>query len=414
MPACPNCGNEVRASDRFCSSCAAPLTAAHAGVSGTADASPAEPSRQVPADHSDAGVRRRVMARYFNDNRPVVKPHGGREPGAGTASASPATRARTGEWWYRELRLDEETRVPDRDLLLNRPSPPLPPPPGPAAAEVTTYRPPPAPPPALARPPVVIVSSSPPPPAAATQPASPPAPARASSAAPAPVPPLDLPGLARRLRDSHVAALGIAAALLAAAALVLAPGDDRVAPGAVSRPPPVATLPPSPIRAGAGSPRPRAGSASPSTGPSSPTTTQGSKPSSSCDAACNHALGLRLVGAINGARRSNGRGPLTMDAQLTTVAEGHVADMIRRRKLFHTKTDVLGAEVKNWRRVLAESIGVGPSVQALLEALLRSQADRRNVLDRAFNHIGVGAIQKGRRLWMTVLFSDGKSPPSGT
>jgi uncharacterized protein YkwD len=117
----------------------------------------------------------------------------------------------------------------------------------------------------------------------------------------------------------------------------------------------------------------------------------------------------RILARINEARAAAGHGALVVDDDLETVANRHVADMIERGRLAHTPTDLLGRRVTNWR-VLAESIGVGPSVTSLFEALMGSEADRRNLLDPAFHHVGVGATRTGDRLWVTVLFSDSRDP----
>jgi hypothetical protein len=119
--------------------------------------------------------------------------------------------------------------------------------------------------------------------------------------------------------------------------------------------------------------------------------------------------GPRLVARINEARASEGHRALTMDQDLTTVASQHVAGMVQRDELEHTDTDLLGRRVTNWE-ILAESIGVGPSVSSLFDALMDSEEDRRNLLDPDFHHVGVGAMRNGGRLWVTVLFSDSRDP----
>jgi uncharacterized protein YkwD len=119
--------------------------------------------------------------------------------------------------------------------------------------------------------------------------------------------------------------------------------------------------------------------------------------------------GLKLVSLINRARADEARAELQIDEDLSTVADIHVEEMIGRGRLYHTATDVLGRRVTNWG-VLAESIGVGPNVESLFDALMGSEADRLNLLDPSFRHIGVGASRRGDRLWVTVLFSDEGDP----
>jgi uncharacterized protein YkwD len=120
-------------------------------------------------------------------------------------------------------------------------------------------------------------------------------------------------------------------------------------------------------------------------------------------------LAEQLLQRINEIRQARGRRSLLDDADLERVAVTHVGEMIDEGRLVHTPNPVLSERVTGWR-LLAESIGVGPDLHALVNAFLRSEVDRRNMLDAQFWHVGVGAVRTRQRLWVTILFSDRNDP----
>ncbi|HEX2234906.1 MAG TPA: CAP domain-containing protein, partial [Actinomycetota bacterium] len=229
--------------------------------------------------------------------------------------------------------------------------------------------------------------------------------ARGSTTAPSPRP---VGGIVRGWDGRRALSLGLASVLLAAGALLwtpertVSPVEDEVrsGPGAA------------PTRGGRGGAAQGAPSGSRAErvedGAGTGAVSGGSRAPAAQDVTATGAA-RQLLDEINAARAGDGRAALDRDLDLETVADKHVREMVAADRLFHTRNQVLGRRVTNWE-ILAESIGVGPSVSALMDAFMSSAVDRRNLLDPAFEHVGVAARPQGSRLWVTVLFSDGNNP----
>jgi uncharacterized protein YkwD len=229
-----------------------------------------------------------------------------------------------------------------------------------------------------------------------------------------------LAGIARRWDGRKALGLGLAAVLLAAVALLWTPERTADPPADEIRPAPGGAptsgahgdvdheSPPAGTGDGAGETVGSAGAAPGAVGGGG----SEAAPGQGCEGgacAAQEQAAEQLTEEINAARASDGQAALDTDIDLARVADKHVHEMVARDRLFHTPNEVLGRRVTNWE-ILAESIGVGPSVSALMDAFMGSDVDRRNLLDPAFEHVGVAAVPRGQRLWVTVLFSDGNDP----
>jgi uncharacterized protein YkwD len=309
-----------------------------------------------------------VLSRYFSERGPVVTAEGEWE-GAVRLPEHPPIQVRSRAWW------DEQVRWGESRPAVERARRPPPPPARPAGATP----PPPAPPPARATAPVRITTV----PAGSSDAAA----AGGSVRLPAEVAPRAEP-TARRPRRFPLATLTVVFVLAAATGFLLMPEPVRNASQDASQ-------------------ETRQPGGAPDTSASEPP--QGEGGGGGSPEIVKRGAGLKLVSLINRARADEARAELQIDEDLSTVADIHVEEMIGRGRLYHTATDVLGRRVTNWG-VLAESIGVGPNVESLFDALMGSEADRRNLLDPSFRHIGVGASRRGDRLWVTVLFSDEGDP----
>jgi uncharacterized protein YkwD len=197
-------------------------------------------------------------------------------------------------------------------------------------------------------------------------------------------------------RVGHATGVTVAVILIVAGALVVAPGrttdrdDDPPQRPAVVNPAPVAPA-----------------TISPDAEPEEPKDNAAAAPPQ--DDASELSPAQQLLQSINEERQSRGRRSLVIDSDLERVALEHVQEMVQERRLFHTPNVVLAERVTNWS-LLAESIGVGPDVPALMDAFLRSDVDRRNMLDPKFWHVGIGAADSGQRLWVALLFNDKSDP----
>ncbi|MDP9067241.1 MAG: S8 family serine peptidase [Actinomycetota bacterium] len=116
--------------------------------------------------------------------------------------------------------------------------------------------------------------------------------------------------------------------------------------------------------------------------------------------------------ATNRARSEAGAAPLKLDPELSKVARIHTREMVATGSLVHSTPDDLRARVTRWS-ALGENIAVGQNVDALQRAFMSSSAHRGNILSRQFAHVGVGAILRDGRLWVTVIF-EGRDDPGTT
>ncbi len=112
---------------------------------------------------------------------------------------------------------------------------------------------------------------------------------------------------------------------------------------------------------------------------------------------------------INDARVAAGRRKLSIDPELSKVARVHTRTMVQKDLLHHTVEATLRRRVLNWS-TLGENVGVGFSVDTLHVAFMGSPAHRANVLYSTFRHSGVGVIEAGGRMWVTVLFEASNDP----
>ena len=107
--------------------------------------------------------------------------------------------------------------------------------------------------------------------------------------------------------------------------------------------------------------------------------------------------------------------PLRRSRELARAAQQHADDMARNGYLSHTNLEgrnplerVQTAGIEGFR-LLAENIGesniAGDRIAAVIEAWLASTAHRKNLLNPAFNHTGIGAAETpdGRSLFVQLF-----------
>lgn len=120
-----------------------------------------------------------------------------------------------------------------------------------------------------------------------------------------------------------------------------------------------------------------------------------------------HAIteqGLELKRKINRARVGHGKRRLRVSDRLSKVAQRHTQEMASQNKLHHNSN--LSSELSSFSwSVLGENVGVGATIASLHRAFMNSPPHRKNVLRRSFRKVGVGTVQAGGRLWVTVVFS---------
>jgi uncharacterized protein YkwD len=93
----------------------------------------------------------------------------------------------------------------------------------------------------------------------------------------------------------------------------------------------------------------------------------------------------------------------TLSASLSAKAERHSQEMARKGYIYHSSCLSCNFRSYNWS-VGGENVGVGASVKSLHRAFMDSAPHRRNVLYRPYRYVGIGVVQSGGRMWVTVLF----------
>lgn len=108
------------------------------------------------------------------------------------------------------------------------------------------------------------------------------------------------------------------------------------------------------------------------------------------------AVRQEMLERINTLRKEAGRPPLTLEPRLTTSAQGHADDMLKRTYYSHVSPEgtpprqrVLAAGYSG--EIIAENIAAGQtSVELAVDAWMHSTEHRRNILDPRFQEIGIG------------------------
>jgi hypothetical protein len=114
---------------------------------------------------------------------------------------------------------------------------------------------------------------------------------------------------------------------------------------------------------------------------------------------------------INSLRASVGVQPLLVDGELTAAAQGWAEHMAAAGVLSHSP-NISSGITQSWSKV-GENVGVGPDVASIFPAFVASAAHYKNLVDPAFNRVGVGVAYGGGRQWTCHRFmqlSGGGSP----
>jgi uncharacterized protein YkwD len=127
----------------------------------------------------------------------------------------------------------------------------------------------------------------------------------------------------------------------------------------------------------------------------SQSTSRGSSSSSSSAAAA--AFSAQVLTSTNQQRAAAGCGPLNSNPNLTTAAQGHSDDMATNHYFDHdsqngdTPWDRMNAAGYTGWTLAGENIAEGQTTpQDVMDAWMHSAGHRANILNCAFNDIGVG------------------------
>lgn len=116
----------------------------------------------------------------------------------------------------------------------------------------------------------------------------------------------------------------------------------------------------------------------------------------------------RVQSLVNATRRGKSVGALVRDEQLVQMARGQSSRQADKGNIFHN-VDLGGESTRrglDWLKV-GENVGMGPSVDLVEDAFLKSPHHYANIIDPAFDAIGVGVVNgaDGRR-YVTQVFAD--------
>lgn len=97
-----------------------------------------------------------------------------------------------------------------------------------------------------------------------------------------------------------------------------------------------------------------------------------------------------LVAEVNGFRDDEGLPPLDVDEDLTVAARVHANEIAASGRLTQTDLEELGASLPGQFTILGENLLSGTSVEDLQQSSIDTPAQRDNLLDPAWDSIGVG------------------------
>jgi uncharacterized protein YkwD len=109
-----------------------------------------------------------------------------------------------------------------------------------------------------------------------------------------------------------------------------------------------------------------------------------------------------FVAAINQVRIDNGLPALTVNVELSNLSRAHSQVMADAGEIFHG--DPISAGYSGPWSKLGENVGVGASVQVLVDAFVASPGHFANIIDPGFTQIGVGVVWKDSALYTTHRF----------
>lgn len=116
-----------------------------------------------------------------------------------------------------------------------------------------------------------------------------------------------------------------------------------------------------------------------------------------------------FVGRINSLRASKGLNQLQVNSQLLSVARNWTEKMVQAGQISHNPN--LASEVSGDWTKLGENVGVGYDVDGLMQAFINSSAHYKNLVDPAWNYLGVGVVvTPDGRMWTTHNFMAKPAP----
>jgi uncharacterized protein YkwD len=114
------------------------------------------------------------------------------------------------------------------------------------------------------------------------------------------------------------------------------------------------------------------------------------------------AVRSEFVSRINDLRAAQGLSQLSVDPALTMIAQEWSQQMAAAGGISH-RPNLADVAPSNWIR-LGENVGVGPSVASLDAAFIASPHHYANLVDPAFQRVGIGIVFVGSTIYVTENF----------
>ena len=111
-----------------------------------------------------------------------------------------------------------------------------------------------------------------------------------------------------------------------------------------------------------------------------------------------------FVADINQLRASHGVGALTVDSQLTSMAAAWTQHMAQAGGISHNP-DLAQQAPSDWI-ALGENVGMGGDVPSLFQAFVNSPEHYANLVNPAYNAVGVAVVWSGSTLFVTQDFME--------
>lgn len=126
-------------------------------------------------------------------------------------------------------------------------------------------------------------------------------------------------------------------------------------------------------------------------------------PSAAASPASDESLLLTLTNTV---RAGVGVPALSLDGSLSSIARQWAAYMGSQNNISHNpnlKAQIEAAGFSDWRKT-GENVGMGPTVQAIQNALVNSAGHYRNMVDGDFQKVGIGIVYANNSVWVVVDF----------
>lgn len=115
------------------------------------------------------------------------------------------------------------------------------------------------------------------------------------------------------------------------------------------------------------------------------------------------SISAQYLARMNQERGEDGRAALGWRSDLADIAQSWAEHMASTQDLAHNPD--LTRQVRNWE-VVGENVGVGPTLDDLDHAFMRSAEHRDNILDSAYTEVGIGSVATNGAIWIVIDFRD--------